>query len=151
MPPFTIRPLETDDIPDVVRMIHELTAFHNDTGTASIETVTRDTTGPNPWWHVFVAVLDGQMIGYMVLLPLSKVADGTRGIDINHLYLRDGHRGAGVGRAFIETAAQFAAANACSYLHIATAAENTAAQNAYLACGFEARPDPDGPRFRMAI
>jgi GNAT superfamily N-acetyltransferase len=139
------------DIPDVVAMIHALSAFHDDTGTVSIDSVTRDTQTPNPWWHCYVAERGTDLIGYMVLLPLAKIADGLRGIDINHLYIRDTERGTGIGRALIDVAKTHAAANDCSYLHIATAPDNTAAQAAYLACGFDSRPDAGGPRFRMSL
>lgn len=151
MTDFKIRPIIARDIPDIVTMIHELTAFHNDTSAATIASVTRDTTGPAPWWHVYVAEADNALIGYMILLPKSKIADGTRGIDINHMYVRENHRGTGVGRTFIAAAKRHARQNACSYVMIGTAPDNTAAQAAYLACGFDSLPDPGGPRFRMQL
>ena len=151
MQSFTIRPIVPGDIQDLVIMIHELTAFHNDAGGASIESVTRDTIGPSPWWQTYVAEDDTKLVGYMVLLPLSKIADGWRGIDLNHMYVRETHRGKGIDRALVEAAKTYAKSNACTYMFIATAPDNTAAQAAYLACQFEARPDSDGPRFRIQL
>jgi len=151
MPRFSVRPVIPTDIPELVTMIHALAAFHGDTGTATIESVTRDTSGPAPWWHTFVAEADRALIGYMVLLPKSKVAEGLRGMDINHMYVHHTHRGTGVGRALIETARGFAQAQACTYLMIGTAEQNTAAQAAYLACGFEDARSNGGPRFRMQL
>ena len=139
------------DIPHVVEMIHALTAFHDDTGTASIASVTRDTCGANPWWWVYVAQSAGQLIGYMVLLPKSKVADGRRGLDLNHMYVDADYRGTGVGRAFIDTAKTHAAVHDCTYIMIGTAPGNDAAQAAYLACGFGQLPGGGGPRFRLAV
>jgi GNAT superfamily N-acetyltransferase len=151
MSKFTIRPMAPADIPTLVDMIHELTAFHDDTGTASIASVTRDTNPQNPWWHTYMAEADGILIGYMVLIPLSQVADGLRGLDLNHMYIRASHRGQGIGRAFIETAKTHAKTNACTYMSIGTAPGNDAAQAAYLACGFETSPRGSGPRFRMQL
>ena len=114
MQSFTIRPIVPGDIPDLVTMIHELAAFHHDAGDASIESVTRDTAGASPWWQAYVAEADTKLIGYMVLLPLSKIADGWRGIDLNHMYIRETHRGKGIGRAFVEAAKTHAKSNACT-------------------------------------
>lgn len=151
MTAFHIRPMTARDIPEVVAMIHALSAFHDETGDVSIDSVTRDTSGAAPWWQAYVAQRDGALVGYMILLPKSNVANGLRGIDINHLYVKDSQRGTGIGRALINTAITHAKANACTYLHIATADNNTAAQSAYLACGFQSKPDPGGPRFRMQL
>ena len=82
---------------------------------------------------------------------MSRIADGWRGIDLNHMYVRETHRGKGIGRALVEAAKTYAKSNACTYMFIATAPDNTAAQAAYLACGFEAQPASDGPRFRMQL
>ena len=70
MQSFTIRPIVPGDIQDLVIMIHELAAFHNDAGGASIESVTRDTIGLSPWWQNYVAEDDTKLFGYMVLLPV---------------------------------------------------------------------------------
>ena len=147
----TIRLIKPADIPDVVAMIHELSAFHDETGTVSIATVTRDTTGPHPWWHVYVAEHDTALIGYMVLLPCSVVGDGARGIDIDHLYVRAPYRGTSIGRAFIAVAETHAKTQACGYLTIGTAPGNTAAQTAYTACGFTRLPHTCAPRYRLNI
>lgn len=151
MSTYNIRPMIPEDIPELVDMIHELAAFHDETGAASIASVTRDTSGPTPWWHTFVAQTDGTLIGYLVLLPKSKVADGERGIDIDHMYVREPHRGTGVGRVFIETAKIHAQANQCTYLTINTTPNNTSAQSAYEACGFARRPNSKSPRFSLQL
>ena len=146
-----IRPMIPSDISELVTMIHELAAFHGDTATASIASVTRDTAGPHPWWHVFVAHDDTTLIGYLVVLPKSKVADGERGIDLDHMYVRAPHRGTGIGRAFIAVAKTHATAHACTYLTIGTTPHNTAAQTAWEVCGFTRLPNSGSPRFRMNI
>lgn len=148
---YMIRAVQLNDAAELLAMIRELTAFHDDTGEITMDDVIRDAFGASPWWHAFVAEADGALIGYMILLPKSKIADGKRGIDLNHLYIRDAYRGTGVGRALIEQAIKFARVHACRYILIGTAPGNTAAQAAYLACGFEDFPDSGGPRFRMEI
>ena len=72
---------------------------------------------------------------YAALLPLAKIVDGIRGIDINHMYVAEGLRGRGVGRQLVDAAANVGRALGCTYLFIGTAPDNIAAQDA-LACGF---------------
>ena len=84
------------------------------------------------------------------LLPLAKIVDGIRGVDINHMYVAEPMRGRGLGRQLLDASADVARALGCTYMFIGTAPDNTAAQDAYLACGFERWADA-GPRFRRAI
>jgi GNAT superfamily N-acetyltransferase len=88
--------------------------------------------------------------GYAALLPLAKIADGIRGVDINHMYVAEGLRRQGIGRKLIDAATDVARTLGCAYLFIGTAPDNIAAQEAYLACGF-ARWTDGGPRFRLPI
>jgi len=146
-----IRPMRVDDIPAVHAMILALGAHHGDLDAAVMpETIMRDGIGPHPWIRFLVAEDADGLQGYAALLPLAKIVDGVRGIDINHMYVAEGLRGRGVGRQLVDAAADVGRELGCSYLFIGTAPDNIAAQNAYLACGF-ARWADGGPRFRLLI
>lgn len=146
-----IRPMIKADIPAVHQMILALGAYHGDLDAAvTQQTMLRDGFGPHPWVHFLVAD-DGETLqAYAALLPLAKVADGLRGIDINHMYVTKPMRGRGVGRMLVEASADLAHELGCTYMFIGTAPDNIAAQNAYLACGFERWADT-GPRFRRTV
>lgn len=146
-----IRPMIPADIPAVAAMIAEFSAFHDAPAAVTAETLTRDTNPAAPWMHVFVAELDEKLIGYMILLPLAKIADGLRGLDINHMFVAEDHRGTGIARQFVVAAKIKARSLFCSYIFISTSEENAAAQAAYQAIGFAPRPDPGGPRFRLQL
>ena len=146
-----IRPMSPEDIPDVTRMIHALNAFHNVTGHVTQSSLARDTDPANPWFYVYVAEQDGALVGYMILIRLAKVANGLRGLDINHMFVAESHRGTGIARQFVEAAKTKARDLSCSYVFISTAPDNTAAQDAYIAIGFAPFPDSGGPRFRMQL
>jgi len=147
----TIRPMHPSDAPTVVDMITALSAFHNDTADVTVQSLLRDTDPSAPWMYVFVAEDAGTLIGYMALLPLAKIADGRRGIDINHIYVAESYRGQGVGRALLAQAEAHAKSLGCRYMFISTAPQNTAAQDAYRACGFADFPQSGGPRFRKLL
>lgn len=146
-----IRTMTSADIPAVVAMIAAFSAFHDDPAAVTTETLARDTDPVAPWMHVFVAELDGQLIGYMVLLPLAEIANGLRGLDINHIFVAEDHRSTGIARQFVESAKAHALSLSCTYMFISTSGENTAAQAAYQAIGFAPHRDPGGPRFRLQL
>ena len=146
-----IRDMRPDDIPAVVTMIGALSHFHGDSSAVTAETLARDTDPAAPWMCVKVAEHQSQLIGYMVLLPLAKIADGLRGLDINQMYVAPAYRGTGVARLFMQAATTQARSLSCSYMFICTAPTNLAAQEAYRAIGFTDHPDAGGPRFRMQL
>lgn len=146
-----IRPMEIADIATVHSMILALGAYHGDLDAkVTPETLRRDGFGPHPWVRFLVAYDDAGIHGYAAVLPLAKIVDGLRGIDINHMYITEDRRRHGIGRALIEAAAEIGRDLACSYMFIGTAPDNISAQNAYLACGFE-RWGESGPRFRREL
>ena len=145
-----IRPMRVDDIPAVHAIILALGAHQGDLDAdVTAETIMRDGIGPHPWIRFLVAEDTDGLQAYAALLPLAKIVDGIRGIDINHMYVAEGLRGRGVGRQLVDAAANVGRALGCTYLFIGTAPDNIAAQDA-LACEF-ARWADGGPRFRLSI
>jgi len=146
-----IRKMQKSDIPAVVDMIHALNAFHDYEGKIDQASLERDTAANDPWFYVHVAEREGTLVVYMVLIRIAKIADGLRGLDINHMFVTGSARGTGVSRKLIGTAKEQARQMGCSYIMISTAPDNSAAQKAYNACGFDDFPTSDATRFRMEI
>lgn len=147
---MTIRPIEDRDLPQVLDMVNALTAHHDEVGQITTETLARDTSGPVPWVHVLVAEGDARLDGYIALIPLARFHDGVRTMDLHNLYVRDGMRGTGMGRALIDAAIAYAKERGCQVLWVGTSTDNTDAQNLYLHCGFE-RFDATNPRFGLKL
>lgn len=139
-----IRPIIETDLPDVLRMISALAAHHGDTAAVTEGDLRRDALGAYPWVHVLVA----EGMGYAALCPLAQLQFGVRGMDLHHIFVDEGARGKGVGRALIDAALECAKSAGARYLTVGTHPDNVIAQNIYRAVGFE-EISVSGPRFRM--
>jgi phosphinothricin acetyltransferase len=96
-----VRPLHPDDYPAVAAIFAEGIA----TGLATFETHV-------PSWdewdaghladHRFVAELDGEVVGWVAVVPYSRRAV-YRGVGEESVYVAERARGSGVGRALLES------------------------------------------------
>ena len=140
----SIRSVQEADLPCVLEMIHALAAHHGDSAATTLDDLRRDMLGPSAWVQALVA----PGLGYAALTPLVQLQFGVRGMDLHHLFIVPAARGRGVGRALVAASKAHAKAQGCRYLAVGTHPENRAAQQMYLALGFDALERP-GPRFRM--
>lgn len=95
----TVRALAPDDWDDVRRIYAEGIA----TGHATFETEVPDTRALDAKWlpeHRWVAERDGQVVGWTAISPTSN-RPAYAGVGETSIYVGDGHRGRGVGRALI--------------------------------------------------
>jgi GNAT superfamily N-acetyltransferase len=150
MEKLIIRPVRRADLPDVLTMVHALARHHDDTPTATVDTLARDLFGRNRWARGIVARLGPDLTGYAVLAPLLRAQYGQRGMDLHHLFVKDHARGQGIGRALIDAACKVAQESGASYLSVGTHPDNHAAAQTYLACGFGPVPLA-GQRFTIII
>ena len=96
-----VRPLHPDDYPAVAAVFAEGIA----TGLATFET---EVPGWAEWDaahlpdHRFVAELDGDVVGWIAIVPYSRRAV-YRGVGEESVYVAERARGRGVGRALLET------------------------------------------------
>lgn len=149
-PVVNIRAAKVHDLEELSGMISELAADHGDLATASAAQLNRDLFGAMPWITAFVAEAGGTLIGYAILAPLYKAAEGARGMDLNQLYVRPGHRGTGIGRHLIDKARLHAKTTGCSYLSVSAATGNFKAHRFYENLSFQPRP-VTGMRYLQAI
>lgn len=146
----TVRPVHNDDLPELARMITALAAFNGDVAAINVETLSRDVLGVDPWLHVLIACKQGQPVGYAALFRLAQLQFGIRGMDLHHLYVMAGLRGAGLGRRLINAALDYARMQDCAFVTVGTQPFNRAAQAIYRRSGFDDLPPP-GPRFRYLL
>eukprot|EP00913_Durusdinium_trenchii_P021379 g20092.t1 len=112
----TIRSAKPRDLPALNEMIALLAAHHNDAAAITPEKLERDLFGDMPWITAIVAEAGSELIGYAILVPLYRAQEGSRGMDLHHLFVRDGHRGHGIGQHLVARAREIAMNAGCGYL-----------------------------------
>jgi GNAT superfamily N-acetyltransferase len=138
------------DVPRLLSMVRGLAIHHDDVPEISAEALERDVFGEIPWVYVVVLEVEGEVVGYAVLSPLTHFQAGVRGIDMHHLFVEKEFRGIGHGRRLIEASMQKARDLSCAYMKVGRHPENTDAQAVYLACGFNQRYGSH-PRFHISL
>lgn len=146
----TIRGARTADLPELNDMIRLLAAHHGDSVSISPARLERDLFGNIPWIHALVAEAAGALIGYTILVPLYRAQEGQRGMDVHHLFVRDGHRGHGTGQHLLNRARDVARRCGCDFLSVSAATGNSAAHRFYENMDFTPRPIT-GMRYLQAI
>jgi len=103
-----------------------------------------------PWIHALVAETSEGLIGYAILVPLYRAQEGKRGMDLHHLFVRDGHRGHGTGQLLVDRARETARNAGCGYLSVSAATGNVLAHRFYEQLDFTPRP-VTGMRYMQSI
>jgi L-amino acid N-acyltransferase YncA len=96
---ITVRALAPADWPTVRRIYAEGIA----TGIATFDTTVPSRASLDAKWlpdHRWVAELDGEIVGWTALSPVSS-RDCYSGVAESSIYVADGHRGRGIGKALI--------------------------------------------------
>lgn len=86
--------------------------------------------------RVWVARAGGEPAGYLVVTFGYSLEFGGRDAFVDELYLREGFRGAGLGRAAIATAMEACREAGVRALHLEVERTNVAAQGFYRRLGF---------------
>lgn len=149
-PLVSIRHARPDDLPQLSAMIADLAAHHGDASAMTEQTLKRDLFGPMPWITALVADGGDALIGYAILVPLYRATDGQRGMDLHHLYVRDGQRSNGIGQHLVARARDVALKAGCDYLSVSATTGNVAAHRFYEHMDFAPRP-VTGMRFMQRL
>ncbi len=149
-PMLTIRTARAGDLQQILDMITLLAECHGDKARTTAADLDRDLFGPNPWVTALVAEAGGRLIGYAMLVPAYRAVEGLRGMDLHHLFVRDGHRGHGIGRHLVSRAREQARIAGCGYLSVSAATGNFGAHRFYEQMNFRAGP-VTGMRYVQAL
>ena len=129
-----VRPLEPGDYPAVASIFAEGIA----TGIATFET---EVPGWEDWdaghlaEHRLVAELDGEIVGWVAVVPYSRRAV-YRGVGEESVYVAEKARGRGVGRALLQAVIESAGAGGLWTLQAGIFSDNAASLALHRACGF---------------
>ncbi len=145
-----ITPARLADLPEILRLVRALSAFHGDTATVTLEELQSFFFDPGAPATALLAHDAHQVVGYAGLLPHIRLHSAERTLDIQHLYVVETHRNRGVGRALVEAARAVATRQGCFRMTIGTDPDNSAAQAAYRAMGWE-EITQHHPRFKWLL
>ncbi len=107
MDAVTIRPPEPSDATDVAAMVEALNLHVGAPSCAFTEEhFLRDALGPYRAFDALVAELDGQLVGYAFFHPSYDTESAVRGSYLLDLYVEDGVRRGGIGRALLARVAR---------------------------------------------
>ena len=143
-----IREATLGDLPQVHEMLGLLARHHGDTPSITVEALRRRIFEDNLGYLVVAGEEEG-LVGYALLLPRPNLVTGGMGHDINHLFVVEWRRRAGIGRALIAALGQVSQAAGAEYLTIGTHPSNRGAQEAYRRMGLQELPV--APRFKVEL
>jgi L-amino acid N-acyltransferase YncA len=129
-----VRAVAESDWGDVVRIYAEGVATRN----ATFETAAPTVAQLKRRWmpeHRWVAEIDGSVVGWAAITPTST-RDAYRGVGETSVYVGDGHRGRGVGKALIHRQVNAADADGLWTLQTSVFPENRASIALHHSAGF---------------
>ena len=144
-----IREAAPDDLAQVHEMIGLLARHHGDAMTITVQDL-HNRIFVRQQGCILVAAEEEGLVGYALILTRPNLVTGGAGHDINHLFVVEWRRRAGIGRALIQAARQVSQATGVEYLTIGAQAENHGAITAYRDMGLEEQP-LFGVRFKVRL
>jgi GNAT superfamily N-acetyltransferase len=135
---ITFKIAETTDIELIVTFMRELnevdqTPFDEPAARAAGVRFIADTT----WGRVWLIQTGGEAVGYVALTLGYSFEYHGQDAFIDELYLKESHRGQGIGRQAIEFVEQICRTLGVNALHLEVERRNTAAHKLYRQAGFE--------------
>jgi len=137
MTDLTIRAAVPEDGPALVRLIHGLAAYEQQSESCMIDeaALRAGLFGPRPYAEAIVAEQAGQVLGYALFFGYFSPYPGVPSIFLEHLYVVPEQRGRGTGRALLRRVAQIAVERGAGRLEWGVHRENGPAIGFYRALG----------------
>jgi len=100
---FLIRPAETGDVPELLRLIGELAEYekltHLVVGTAPM--LNEALFGERPVVEAMIAETGGRAVGFALYFTSFSTFLCKRGLHLEDIFVEPQHRGAGIGKAML--------------------------------------------------
>jgi GNAT superfamily N-acetyltransferase len=142
-PDLTIRPATAEDVPVILTFIRELAAFERLTHEviATEHDLRRTLFGERPFAEVIIASTDDEPVGFALFFHNYSTFLARPGLYIEDLYVREAHRGKGIGRAMFAHLARLARDRRCGRLEWWVLDWNERAIRFYESLGAQAMSD----------
>ncbi|MGH2653128.1 MAG: GNAT family N-acetyltransferase [Actinomycetota bacterium] len=127
-----IRPIRRDELEDVLPLVEGYQRFYRaEPDAARNRRFFARFVHPSDEGMLLGAWMDGELVGFATLYWFHSSTKATDTVLLNDLFVREGRRGAGIGRALIEAALGQARRREAAHLEWYTATDNAAAQHLY--------------------
>lgn len=115
---YEIRAAEPADVDVLHRFVVELAEAEEFPGavTARPEDLAKALFGPHATTEAVLATVDGEPAGFALFYSTYSTVLGRMGMHLEDVYVREEHRGAGLGRALLAHLAELAVARGCTRL-----------------------------------
>jgi len=117
-PACSIRPAAPDDVPEILRLIRELSVYekleHLVVGTE--EMLRESLFGPRPACEALIALRGGRPVGFALFYTTFSTFLCRPGLHLEDLFVEPEHRGAGIGKGLLRRLAAIAAERGCGRL-----------------------------------
>ena len=132
-----VREVRADDVPAVVRMVHELADYERLPQDCHLTDgqLAAALFGPNPALFGLVAESAGEPAGYALYFLNFSTWEGVHGIYLEDLYVRPATRGTGLGKALLVALAEIAVARGYARVEWSVLDWNTPSIDFYRALG----------------
>lgn len=127
------RPARQADVPHLLVLMRELAAFEDYLADFAVDedALQQRAFGPAAQCQIFVSEADGDLLGYAVALLVPYTYDLRPTARLKELYVREGQRSAGTGRALLAEVARWALVQGAGRLHWDVLAGNARAEAFY--------------------
>lgn len=107
---FTLRQAKVEDVSDIVEFIRELALYEklSHEMIATDESIAEWLFGERPAAEVIIARIADEPVGFALYFTTFSTFLGRPGIYLEDLFVRPGHRGAGIGKALLQHIARIA-------------------------------------------
>ncbi len=124
--PISVRPVQIDDIPELLRLLRAKAAFDGVEHTlkANEENLARDLLSPDATTRAIVATKDGEIIGMATYFQTFSSFLMKPGLWLDDLYVEEHHRRRGVGTRLLTWLCREAASSGCARIDWIVAANN---------------------------
>jgi GNAT superfamily N-acetyltransferase len=140
---FAIRPATPADVTHIQSMILELAVFEKleHLVVATEEKLHDGLFGAHPACEAIVGELDGEVVTFALFFHNFSTFLSKRGLYLEDLYVRQTHRGEGIGSRMLKHLARLAVERGCGRFEWSVLDWNTPAINFYKSMGAEILPD----------
>lgn len=135
-----VRPLQERDLPAVLDLLQELSEVASSTSSFTLEhlaSLFREMSALPEVYLNLVAVVDGEVAGFISLIFYRTLFHKGGTALINELVVKKERRGLGIGQRLVEAAKEAALARGMDELEVGTEQSNVSAQAFYRKCGFD--------------